>query len=393
MVSTAHSAHALEEAAAAIGQAAAEQRLRLSIVVPVFNNGEFLRTRAFPSLQSLEHFDQVQVLLVDDGSTYRSTVDAVTELAQAFPNVEAILHPTGGSGSASRPRNTALTVAATEYTGFLDPDDEFLGQGPWPLVKALDAADDAQLAIGHQWRRYSDRTETVRNTEHYTHQALGRSRYTAGHRALVHARFRPSNLSSFVLRRSWFVQNPVNQVPGAAGQDSLFFLQVFAAADVFAAVPELIYLYHAETEGSMVNTVGTDYFEKCLIRERAQRQWLEESGLLEDYLRHGLERSLRWYLTRYRRLEGAQQRPARDLLVDMAALYVDPAEHRWRFPELMAFFRRPGVPSVEGMKPVVSGLRRGASTAALKGARAASAGVRAARGFTRSVRTRRDLDR
>lgn len=77
----------------------------------------------------------------------------------------------------------------------------------------------------------------------------------------------------------------------------------------------------------------------------------------------------------------------------MAALYVDPAEHRWRFPELMAFFRRPGVPSVEGMKPVVSGLRRGASTAALKGARAASAGVRAARGFTRSVRTRRDLDR
>lgn len=358
---------------------------RLSIIVPVFNTGEHLRTRAFPSLRALPAFEQLHVLLIDDGSTYPETVEAVTELAEAHSNVTAFFHDRGGSGSASRPRNTGFDLADTEYLGFLDPDDVFTGRGPWPLVEALGSHPAAQLAIGNQQRIYTDRTEAVDNTAHYTHYPLGGERYAAGPRGLAAARFRPSNLSSYVLRTSWLKETGIRQVVGAAGQDSLFFRQVFAAAESFIPVPEEIYHYYAETSGSMVNTVTAEYFEKCLIRERAQAQWLSTAGLRQQYVRYGFERAFAWYLPRLRRIPADQRADARRTLHQIAELYVDPAEHRWRYPEVMAFFRRPGIPSAEGLKPLVASARR---TARTKGGQAAAA----ARRIRASARTRRGLD-
>lgn len=331
---------------------------RLSIIVPIFNTGEHLRTRAFPSLLALPNFAQLQILLIDDGSTYPETIEAVAELAQAHDNVTAFFHEPGGSGSASRPRNTGLDLAETEYIGFLDPDDEFTGRGPWPLVEALDTLPDAQLALGNQQRRYADRTENVDNTAHYTHQRLNGGLYRAGGEVLAQASFRPSNLSSYVIRADWFAGLGFRQVEGAIGQDSLFFRQVFAAAEAFAAVPQQIYIYFAENAGSAVNTVTAQYFAKCLIRERAQAEWLNEAGLMQDYIQHGLERTFAWYLPRLRRITGDRRAEARQILHQIARLYVDPTKHRWRFPEVMAFFRRPGLPSMEGLKPLVSGAAR-----------------------------------
>lgn len=358
---------------------------RLSIIVPVFNTGEHLRTRAFPSLIALPNFEQIQVLLIDDGSTYSDTADAVAELAAAHSNVTAFFHEHGGSGSASQPRNTGFDLADTQYLGFLDPDDEFTGRGPWPLVEALDNHPAAQLAIGNQQRLYTDRTEAVDNTAHYTHHALGGGLYAAGGEVLTRSRFRPANLSSYVLHTDWFQQTGIRQVVGSAGQDSLFFRQVFTAAKVFVPVPEEIYLYHAETSGSMVNTVTVEYFAKCLIRERAQAQWLDAAGLTERYVHHGFERAFAWYLPRLRRIPAEQRGEARDVLRQIAELYVDPAQHRWRYPEAMAFFRRPGVPSVEGIKPLAASARRSAKH---RGAQAAAAAKR----IRSSARTRRGLD-
>lgn len=358
---------------------------RLSIIVPVFNTGEHLRTRAFPSLLGLPDFGQLHILLIDDGSTYSETVEAVTELAAAHRNVTAFFHDRGGSGSASRPRNTGIGLADTEYLGFLDPDDEFTGRGPWPLVDALDAHAEAQLAIGNQQRIYSDRTEAVPNTAHYMHHALGGGRYAAGAEILTRSQFRPSNLSSYVLRTEWLKAAGIRQVVGAAGQDSLFFRQVFAAAESFVPVQQEIYHYHAETSGSMVNTVTAGYFGRCLIRERAQAQWLSSAGLTEQYVHHGFERAFAWYLPRLRRIPAEQRAEARRILEQIAELYVDPAQHRWRYPEAMAFFRRPWVPSVEGLKPLVASARRSAK---LRGTQAAAAGRR----IRSSARIRRGLD-
>ncbi|WP_162319658.1 glycosyltransferase family A protein [Nesterenkonia haasae] len=358
---------------------------RLSIIVPVFNTGEHLRTRAFPSLVRLPNFEHIHVVLVDDGSTYAETRDAVRELAAAHQNVTSFFHEAGGSGSASRPRNTGMDLADTEYLGFLDPDDEFLGSGPWPLVEALDNHPNAELAIGRQQRIYSDRTEQVDNVSHYARTSLTDGLYRAGGDVLASSRFRPSNLSSIVIRTEWLKRTGIRQVIGAAGQDSLFFRQIFAEATSFAAASAEIYAYHAETPGSMVNTVTVEYFAKCLVRERAQVEWLRSAGLVDSYVAHGFERAFAWYLPRLRRMPKPQRREARAVLHKIASLYVDPAQHRWRYPEVMAFFRRASIPSVEGLKPLTAVARRRAR-------KTAGQAILAGRRLNSSVRTRRDLD-
>ncbi|WP_158583132.1 glycosyltransferase family 2 protein [Nesterenkonia natronophila] len=358
---------------------------KLSIIVPVFNTGEYLRTRAFPSLVRLPRFEQIHVHLIDDGSTYSETRDAVSELAAAHLNVTAFFHEPGGSGSASRPRNTGIDLSDTEFLGFLDPDDEFLGSGPWPLVEALEAHPSAELAIGQQQRIYGDRTEQVNNVSHYTRRRHASGAWPAGGDVLTSAQFRPTNLSSFLVRTAWLKEKGLRQVVGAVGQDSLFFRQVFAAASAFVPSAEKIYAYHAETPGSMVNTVTADYFAKCLVRERAQVDWLRSAGLFDDYVESGFERSFAWYLPRLRRMPKDRREEARAILRTIAELYVKPEEHRWRYPEAMAFFRRPSVPSLEGLKPLSGVAKRRAR-------KTAEAAVAAGRRFSSSVRTRRHLD-
>lgn len=386
----AESADALANAQLKAQLAATEHDLRLAIIVPVFNNGEHLRTTAFPSLVASPHFNQMHVLLIDDGSTYPATVDAVSELAAGHRNVTAFFRPTGGSGSASLARNTGLALSFTDYVGYLDPDDELL-DGHWGLVQALDKHHDAELAIGNQVRVFSDETQSVDNLRHYLHRPVRQGVGEAGPEVLVEAKFRSTNLSSWAARTQWLRSTGLEQVPGAAGQDSLFFLQVFAAAARFAAVDRLTYRYHAEVPGSMVNTITTDYFRKALLRERAQHTWLEETGLLEAFTQRRFEQFfVTWYLEKFAQLPWPQREESAVLLQEVAALYVgDPAAHRWRYPQTMQFFGRWSVPSVEGLRPWAGNLKRGAQKTA---SGAAGHAARAAQRLRQNVRTRRGLD-
>lgn len=333
-----------------------ELGLQLAVVMPVFNNGHYLSTRSFPSLQAAQHFDALHVLLVDDGSTDADTIAAVQELEATHPNVTAFFHETGGSGSASRPRNTAHQLVFTEYVTYLDPDDHTCDDAFWEMKEQLAATPQAQLVIGNQIRMWSYKVQEVDNIAHYAHRPLGEGLWKAGPEVLVQANFRPTSLSTYVLRAEWLRSTGITQVQGAAGQDSLFFLQLFAAAEAFTAYPKVTYVYHAEVQGSMVNTLTPSYFEKCLLRERTQVQWLHQTGLFQVHLESRFEPFfVTWYLKRFDKMARQEQPQAAAVLDEIARLYVgDPRQHRWRYLETMRFFKRWRLPSREGLKPTAA---------------------------------------
>ena len=129
-------------------------------------------------------------------------------------------------------------------------------------------------------RSGSSATKPTMSTTCATTSTTGYGRAGAvGPKVLAEAQFRTTNLSSWAARTKWLKSTGLEQVAGAGRQDSLFFLQVFAAASRFAAVEQPTYRYHMEAAGSMVNTITTDYFHKALLRERAQRDWLQQIGL------------------------------------------------------------------------------------------------------------------
>ena len=114
--------------------------MKLSIIVPVYNTGKYLRT----CLDSLvgQTLDDYEIILVNDGSTDDSQA-IIDEYREKHDNISSILLDNGGQG---RARNFALEMVRGDYIGFTDSDD-------WTDVtmfqKLYDAATqaDADVAV------------------------------------------------------------------------------------------------------------------------------------------------------------------------------------------------------------------------------------------------------
>jgi glycosyltransferase involved in cell wall biosynthesis len=91
-------------------------RPSVSVVIPCFNQGRFLRD----ALDSVFHqtLQPAEVVVVDDGST-----DATSMIAEACPGVRCVRQPNLGL---ARARNRGLREARGEYLVFLDADDRLL---------------------------------------------------------------------------------------------------------------------------------------------------------------------------------------------------------------------------------------------------------------------------
>ncbi len=94
---------------------------KVSVVVPIHNMEQYLRE----SLESVERqtigFENIQVILVNDGSTDKSK-EIMDEYASKYSNV-CCLHFEEKSGAAGKPRNEGIKLVEAPYTMFLDPDD------------------------------------------------------------------------------------------------------------------------------------------------------------------------------------------------------------------------------------------------------------------------------
>lgn len=95
-------------------------RIKVSVIMPVYNSGKYLKT-AVDSILS-QSLKEIELILVDDGSTDGSS-ERCDEYAAKDSRVVVIHQKNGGICNA---RNAALKIAKGEYIGFSDHDDEFV---------------------------------------------------------------------------------------------------------------------------------------------------------------------------------------------------------------------------------------------------------------------------
>ncbi|MCT9075014.1 glycosyltransferase family 2 protein [Streptomyces fulvoviolaceus] len=119
-------------------------KVKVSVIVPVYNTGNYVDECA-PSLlgQSLPA-DEFEVIYVDDGST-DDTLGRLEKLAGVHPNVQVYTRP--NSGWPGAPRNHGMEHAKGEYIQFVDHDDTL---GPEALERLYEHAkrNDADVVIG-----------------------------------------------------------------------------------------------------------------------------------------------------------------------------------------------------------------------------------------------------
>ncbi|TDS85868.1 glycosyltransferase involved in cell wall biosynthesis [Nesterenkonia aurantiaca] len=354
-----HTEDDLSSVKAQVRRTAEAERLELTVIVPIYNNGDHLRHKAFASLRRSPHFPRTQVLLVDDGSTDPVTVATVEELARTYANVSAFRHGTGGSGSASRPRNTGLELTATEYVTYLDPDDEELEAGYHLLQQRLAEKPEADFALGNQ-ATWTKRHQTLRVHDWYTGIELRDGLRWPTRDSLREIKFRPASIEGIVARTAWLQGLGLTQPVGATGQDTFFFQQMLFHARAYVPVDRSVYVYYGAVDNSIVNVVSPAYFRKYLILEAARSSWLHEVGLLQDYLDTRFEHFfVTWYLRKFSRVPSAEKAEAAEVLAEIAAFYVeDPYHHAWKTPEALRFFGVHQLPSTEKLRPLAGRIKR-----------------------------------
>ncbi|MCL2336977.1 MAG: glycosyltransferase [Firmicutes bacterium] len=264
---------------------------KISMVIPVYNNGLHLYGKAFGSLLRSSMFEDMEIILVDDGSTDGMTERYVQYLGKRYDNVRTFFFGDGGSGSASRPRNKGVEIASADYIAFLDPDNEAIEDGYAQLYEnAVNEGYD--LVIGNI---LCFREKQYLGDYYFWFKNVYGSDALIGDKKefLNKISFTPMSIQAMIIEKKLIVESGLEQVPGAVGQDSFFSWQLIANAKRIKAVNLPVHIYYEMVKGSIVNTIGESFFKKTLLLEQAQFQWLQNEGLLKGYMEKRFNRFFR----------------------------------------------------------------------------------------------------
>ncbi len=188
---------------------------KVSIVIPVYNTGELMR-RCFDSLvdQSIGK-ENIEVIVVDDGSTDGLSPDIIREYVEKYPETfKMFTKENGGQGSA---RNLAFSECTGEYITCLDSDDCF---DPKWVEKMYGAAREQEadfVGCGYKAVRYeNDREVVVR--------AMDMRRVCSNNREM----FIDASVSMFttLFKRTVLEESGARYPEGHIYEDTAFFIEL-----------------------------------------------------------------------------------------------------------------------------------------------------------------------
>lgn len=115
----------------------------ISVIIPVYNSGKFLRQSVESALSQNE---TSEVILVEDASPDNS-YEICQELEKEFEKVKLFTHPNHQNKGAAATRNLAIEKSTQQYVAFLDSDDYYLPNRFKTALKVFNKYEDAE-AVG-----------------------------------------------------------------------------------------------------------------------------------------------------------------------------------------------------------------------------------------------------
>ena len=211
----------------------------LSVVVPVYNSGKFLRL-CLDSLIAQDCRD-IEFICVDDGSTDGSG-DVLDDWAAGYDHVKVIHQPNGGYGKAM---NLGLSLARGTYIGIVEPDDWIEPHMYSTLLKiacktGADAVKGDYFGESCQKSRVSGKYKKYKGGEVLS--PLEFPEYLLG----------SVSVWSGIYRRELLEENGIrfNETPGASFQDLGFAVRVWAKARTMSVTPKPLYHYREDNPDS-----------------------------------------------------------------------------------------------------------------------------------------------
>ncbi|MBY0426653.1 MAG: glycosyltransferase family 2 protein [Cytophagales bacterium] len=108
----------------------------ISVIIPCFNHGKYIQ-EALDSVLQYHNQGDVEIIIVNDGSTEQLTIDKLSEIH--IPNVQVIHQSNSGLGNA---RNTGIKSAKGKYILPLDSDNKIFPEYISESIKIMESKPD-----------------------------------------------------------------------------------------------------------------------------------------------------------------------------------------------------------------------------------------------------------
>lgn len=256
---------------------------KFTVIIPVYNNGQHLYGKCFMSLRRSSMFDEMEILIIDDGSTDQETLMIIDRLERFYDNISVYKYCDGGSGSASRPRNKGIELASTDYVTFLDPDNEAVNDGYAKLYRIL-VDEQYDMAVGNMLK-----VDTAEHEFNYYRDVAyyqGKVEFTDldAKDYLDSTFFKAQSIQALMVKKTIIQEHNLEMVLGAVGQDTLYFHELVVHVNSLKIVNDIIHIYYAGVNGSTVNNITKKTFEKYVTLEKSRLDFLKKHNLLNIYM-------------------------------------------------------------------------------------------------------------
>ncbi|MFB5674650.1 glycosyltransferase [Paenibacillus terreus] len=211
---------------------------KISVIVPVYNVENYLE-RAIESLENQTiGFNDLEVILVNDGSTDNSS-KIIDYYSKRYDNVVAV-HYTESSGAAGKPRNEGLKLASAEYVMFLDPDDYFTNDACEVLYNSI-THNKSDVAFG-TYRCISEDGTSIVYPSVIPDDFPDKVANTNIDDSAFLLKLAPSVWTK-IFRKSFIINNNITFPEGIVAQDLVFVIHSLFSAQNITFLKKIIYNY------------------------------------------------------------------------------------------------------------------------------------------------------
>lgn len=296
---------------------------KLSIIIATYNNGDHLLNKCFNSLRRSSMFKNMEIIIVDDGSTDKYTQDVVKYINDLYSNVKIYCYNDGGSGSASRPRNKGFDMSSTKYITYLDPDNEACLDGYTTLYKELDNS-DLDLVIGGMVKQDTSFMNFNFHNVMLTYNKKKDILIGDKKKFISDSKFYVMSIQALLFKRELIENNNLKMIEGVFGEDTIFFQELVLCANKVKAIDKYIHIYYAAVEGSSVNAISKKFYDRYLVLEKLRIEKYNQYGLMDEYLKTRFDFYVtKWYFDKLKKVDRSEAVESIKILEQILSMYAE----------------------------------------------------------------------
>ena len=222
----------------------------VTLIIPVYNVEKYLRS----CLESVlaQHLDNIEIVLVDDGSKDASPL-ICDEYAANFPFVCVIHKQNGGLSSA---RNAGLREAHGEYVMFMDSDDLWNKDvSVAEMLQQVAVQPNVEMFLFTGYDFYEGNVQLYERPESKNLCGIRTNTVESYYRDLLNNGNLEVSACTKILKRKFLLDNSLFFTEGLLGEDNDWMIRLLRSLNHVSVIPERLYLCR-HRKGSITTSIG-----------------------------------------------------------------------------------------------------------------------------------------